>query len=439
MRFCHRYADHFRLKTRDVALQSKHYLQGLVQSPKKNMERMVEVVPNSDEQALQHFLSNSNWQERPVLDQVALEADQLIGGAEDSALLLDESGISKKGTRSVGVSRQWNGRLGKVDNCQVGVFAALSRGSFATLIDVRLYLPRKWTDNKARCDGAGIPIEAQRFKTKPELALEMIRHASALGVRYNWIGADGLYGNDPTFLRALDEQGEVFLIDVHKDQQIYLEDPEPRRVEAVQKRGRKSTRWQSESTPIRVDQWLKQRPESAWKREVLRDGTKGTVTVEILHQRVWLWDGKEAKGHHWHLLVRWEIPALNEIKYSLSNASEEVSSLKLAQMQGQRYWVERSFQDGKSHAGLDHYQARGWKAWHHHMALVMMAMLFMLEERVEQQEDYPLLTCSDIETLLAHFLPRRDIDADEVIRQMELRHKKRQASIDSCFNKQQLE
>ncbi len=111
---------------------------------------------------------------------------------------------------------------------------------------------------------------------------------------------------------------------------------------------------------------------------------------------VWLWDGKEAKGHHWHLLVRWEIPALNEIKYSLSNASEEVSSLKLAQMQGQRYWVERSFQDGKSHAGLDHYQARGWKAWQHHMALVMMAMLFMLEERVEQQEDYPLLTCSDI-------------------------------------------
>ncbi|WP_419636070.1 transposase, partial [Thiolapillus sp.] len=107
---------------------------------------------------------------------------------------------------------------------------------FATLIDVRLYLPRKWMDNKARCDGARIPIEAQRFKTKPELALEVIRHTSALGVRYNWIGADGLYGNDPTFLRALDEQGEVFLIDVHKDQQIYLEDPEPRRVEAVQKR-----------------------------------------------------------------------------------------------------------------------------------------------------------------------------------------------------------
>ena len=90
-------------------------------------------------------------------------------------------------------------------------------------------------------------------------------------------------------------------------------------------------------------------------------------------------------------------------------------------MQGQRYWVERSFQDGKSHAGLSHYQAREWKAWHHHMALVMMAMLFMLEERIKQQEDYPLLSCSDIETLLAHFLPRRDVGVDEVVRQMEVR------------------
>ena len=171
----------------------------------------------------------------------------------------------------------------------------------------------------------------------------------------------------------------------------------------------------------------------------LRESTKGSLNVEILHQRVWLWDGEEDEGHHWHLLVRREINAPNEIKYSLSNASEDTGPLKLAQMQGQRYWVERSFQDGKSHAGLSHYQARGWKAWHHHMALVMMAMLFMLEERIKQQEDYPLLSCSDIETLLARFLPRRDVGVDEVVRQMEVRHHKRQASIDSAFNKQQLE
>ena len=247
-----------------------------MQAQKKNMERMVEVVPDSDEQALQHFLSNSNWKERNVLDQVALEVDQLIGGTEDSALLIDESGISKKGTKSVAVSRQWNGRLGKVDNCQVGVFAALSRGPFATLIDTRLYLPSKWTDDKARCDAVEIPTEAQHFKTKPELALEMIQHARELGVRYSWVGADGLYGNDPSFLRALDEQGEVFLIDVHKDQRVYLENPEPRVLESSPRRGRKSCRRQSKITPIRVDQWVKQQLKSAWGKVTLRESTKDT-------------------------------------------------------------------------------------------------------------------------------------------------------------------
>lgn len=191
------------------------------------MERMAEVIPDSDDQALQHFLSNSNWDERGVLDQVALEADKLLGGAQDSALLIDESGITKKGKKSVGVERQWNGRLGKVDNCQVGVYAALSKGNLSTLIDTRLYLPSKWTTDKARCEAAGIPSKSRTLKTKPALALEMIRHNRALGVRFNWVGADGLYGQDPAFLRALEDDGEIFMADVHKDQRIYLEDPEP--------------------------------------------------------------------------------------------------------------------------------------------------------------------------------------------------------------------
>jgi len=108
-----------------------------MQARKKNMERMAEVVPGSDEQVLQHFLSNSSWDERGVMDQVALEADELLGGREDSALLIDETAFTKKGEKSVGVARQWNGRLGKVDNCQVGVFGALCSGSASTLIDTR--------------------------------------------------------------------------------------------------------------------------------------------------------------------------------------------------------------------------------------------------------------------------------------------------------------
>jgi SRSO17 transposase len=436
--FCDRFADHFRLRTRDVNQQCKQYLSGLMQARKKNMERMAEVVPESDEQVLQHFLSNSSWDERGVLDQVALETDALLGGTIESALLLDESGITKKGNKSVGVRRQWNGRLGKVDNCQVGVYAALSRGSQSTLIDTRLYLPSSWVKDKARCVAAGVPNQA-RARSKPELALEMVRYNRCLGVRFSWVGMDGLYGKDPALLRSLESDGETFMADVHKDQYMYLEDPRPVVPADSPGRGRKRTKPIAQSEKLRVDEWTKAQPPSAWRQLTLRDSTKGKLRVEVLHRRVWLWNGREAQARHWHLIVRREIKARDEIKYSLSNAPAATSLQRLAQMQGQRYWVERSFQDGKSQAGLDHYQARGWKAWHHHMALVMMAMLFMLKQRIEHQDDLPLLSCADIETLLAHFLPRRDVGVEEVIRQMDVRHQKRQASIDFAYAKQQLE
>lgn len=123
-------------------------------------------------------------------------------------------------------------------------------------------------------------------------------------------------------------------------------------------------------------------------------------------------------------------------KYSLSNAPEEIPVERLAYMQGQRYFVERSFQDAKGSAGMDQYQIRGWQAWHHHMALVMMSMLFMLETRLDQKEQHSLLSCPDIATLLAHFLPRKDVAPEEVLRQMEVRHRQRQASIQSAYARQ---
>ena len=140
---------------------------------------------------------------------------------------------------------------------------------------------------------------------------------------------------------------------------------------------------------------------------------------------------------HWHIVVRREIGSLSEeLKYSLSNAPQETSTERLAHMQGQRYWIERAFQDAKSHCGLDHYQVRGWQGWHHHAALVMMAMFFMLKEKLLNEEEVPLLSCYDIEILLTHFLPKRGTTKDEVIAQMERRHRKRQAAIDSQMRKQ---
>ena len=425
----------FVTKTRSVIEQSINYLSGLMQTIRKNMERMIEVVPDTEYQALQHFTSKSPWAHRPVMDQVALDSDRLMGGSPDTGLIIDESAIPKKGEKSVGVARQWCGRLGKVDNCQVGVFASLVRGSSATLIDGRLYLPKEWTDNRKRCKSAGVPDDVQ-FKTKSQLAIDIIHHARSIGLRYAWVGVDGGYGKEPQFLNTLDDEREQFVADVHKDQIIYLEHPAPRIPQRLTTKGRPPSRYKTDIPKITVATWAANQPEEAWQRIAIRDSTKGRLEVDLLTQRVWVRLDKKQTVRQWHLVVRREVGARETIKYSLSNAPAETPLERLAFMQGQRYFVERCFQDAKESVGMDHYQIRGWRAWHHHMAMVMMAMLFMLEIRLEQKEPYPLLSCPDIVTLLAHFLPRRDVNPEEVLRQMEVRHKQRQASIDSAYARQ---
>ena len=410
-----------------------------MQAQKKNMERMEEAVAQADDQRLQHMLSESQWDHRAVLDQVAHEAERWLGGTTDSCLLIDESGFAKKGKHSVGVQRQWCGRQGKVDNCQVGVFAALGKGHLSTLIDERLYLPKEWASDPTRCRRAGMAPVQRQYRSKSELALEMVRHQKALGLRYAWVGADGGYGKEPAFLRALEAMGEVFVVDVHKDQPIYLEDPRPSVAASVTNRGRPRRRREAQSARIRVDRWTQAQSAAAWQPITLRDSSKGKLRVEVLHRRVWLWDGKEAQAHPWHLLVRRETDSRETIHYTLSNAPAQTAVHRLAQMQAQRFWIERALQDGKSESGLADYQARKCNAWHHHMALVMMAMLFMLEERILQKDTHPLLSCSDIESLLRAFLPRRDIEHDDILEQMAKRHRRRQAAIDSQYRKQMLQ
>lgn len=157
---------------------------------------MAEVVPDIDDQSYQLFISESPWSHSEVLDQVAHDVDAAFGDPEDRFLVIDESAIAKKGNKSVGVARQWNGRLGKADNCQVGVFAGLGCGGDVTLTDERLYLPQEWIDAPNRCDRAGLPQGERIFRTKAQLALAMIRHARSQKIRYRWVGFDGGYGKE---------------------------------------------------------------------------------------------------------------------------------------------------------------------------------------------------------------------------------------------------
>jgi len=161
------------------------------------------VVENGCAQRFQHFISNSPWDHEPVVAQIARDADALLGGKPDSALIIDESSFPKQGKRSVGVARQWSGRLGKVDNCQVAVFGVLTDGKRHTAVDMRLYLPRKpWIDDPARCERAGIPENARAYKSKSEHALDIVRRARERGMRFEWVGVDGGYGKEPALDRT---------------------------------------------------------------------------------------------------------------------------------------------------------------------------------------------------------------------------------------------
>jgi SRSO17 transposase len=195
------------------------------------------------------------------MDQVALDCDHLLGGSPDTGLIIDETGIPKKGKKSVGTARQWCGRLGKVDNCQVGVFA----GPSAALVDGRLFLPKEWTDNRKRCRDAGVPDEVV-FKTKSQLALEIVHHARSQGIRFAWIGVDGGYGKEPDFLSTLDDEGEQFVADVQKDQSIYLEDPAPYVPARRTSKGRTPSRYITDVPKITVEAWAAGQPEEAWQR-----------------------------------------------------------------------------------------------------------------------------------------------------------------------------
>ena len=399
------------------------------------MLRMSE-VNEVDHQAMQHMLTEGVADWAGFGEQIALETDALLGGS-DAVLILDESGFTKKGEASAGVARQWNGRLGKVDNCQVGVFATLCRGEMAGLIDTRLYLPEHWADDPKRCEKAAIPREAQCYQSKSTLALAMLEVALQRGIRFGYVGIDGGYGKEPAFLRDIDRLGCRFVADVHCDQTIYLQDPEPE-VPSWKGIGKQPKHLKAQCAALRVDQWASEQLAEAWQRLTLRDGEKGELTAEYLHTSVWIWDGSEEKAHCWHLLVRREVGASEISHYCLSNAPLKTSLKELARVQAQRFFIEHSFREAKSECGMADYQVRRWDAWHHHMALVMLGTLFLLKQKIQGRKQWPMLSFNDLVTALAHLLPRRQLTAEDLAAIIDKRHRLRRSAKESHVRRAQL-
>lgn len=432
MDFCQDFSSYFQAARHNVSAKARCYLSGLLmKGQRKNMERMEEYVEGYEYQSLQQFVSDSPWDHEALIKGIGKDIDDLVGGA-DSMLLIDESGFAKKGKKSVGVARQWNGRMGKVDNAQVGVFAALSDGqSSCSLVDTRLYLPEEWTEDAKRCDQAKIPEDKREFKTKPQLAWEMIESAQSNCLRFSWVGLDGLYGNAPELLRNIADAGLLFTADVHCNQHIYGKDPAPYLPERNSKFGRPPSRLQGHSQSERIDSFFNGADAPEFKKVFVRQSTKGRIEVKASAVRIWLWDGEEEKARQW-----WAVCVIDsdtaERKFFLSNAPASASLTELVRKHACRYWIERTFQDAKTSVGMSDYQARGWIAWHHHMSLVMLALLFLLKERRLHENTLELLSCQDVVALLDVYLPRVDRTKQAVIDSMNKRHAKRRASIESA-------
>jgi SRSO17 transposase len=432
--FCDVYTPFFDVFSNNVVPQARCYVAGLLmKAPRKNMERMEEYVQNCEYESIQQFLTDSPWDDQALQRRIARDVCKEIGG-KGAVLCIDESGITKKGDKSVGVARQWNGRLGKTDNCQVGVFASLVKGRNGSIIGKRLYLPREWTDDKARCEHAGIPKDKRSFKTKPQLALELIDEALAAGVEFKYVCMDALYGNNPQLLRELEGRGLIFVADIHMDQSIYTEDPEPYLPRRRTKIGPKYKRLKCRGIVKEVKEFIDGIEEQQWKTLSVRESTKGTLTQKAYRQAIWLWDGEERKARQWWLTI--VKCSDGETKAFICNAGSTVTLQKLVETHAQRYWIERTFQDAKTSIGMADYQARKWNSWQHHMTLVSLAMLFVLRERLHHNSVDEMLSYQDIVELLDYYLPRADRSKEEMLENITRRHLKRLRSIESAYKKQ---
>jgi SRSO17 transposase len=389
------------------------YLRGLLTAdvPRKNVEalalRVLGAGPAADRQvrALQQFVGEGGWDDAALLAAHQRLVEETLGEA-DGVLLIDGHETPKQGTHSVGVARQWCGHLGKQDNCQAGVYLGYASRQGYTLLDRRLYLPASWftEEYQERWRACGIP-RGTVFQTKQELAGALVEEAVAAGrVRAGWVVSDEGFGNSPALLDRWAATGLRYLAEVPRDTQVgFLLEPDgqtprprPQRWVPPQRPSRKGPPPTKERlhpaspAPQRVDEWAAQVPAARWQRYRLLEGSKGPLVADFVAVRVALMrDG--LPGPEGWLLVRRTVGEGDEApadKYYLSNASAETPRSELVRVSGLRWPIEACFAECRQELGLDDYEVRSWRGWHHHRTLVLLAHHFLvrLQRRLDPRE-----------------------------------------------------
>lgn len=366
---------------------SAFYLCGqLANLERKTIEPMVLTLKGADEDAmrgLQQFLGQSPWAVRAKWERL----QQLVGswlGEPDAVLIVDGSGFPKQGTHSVGVAPQYCGALGKIANCQEGVFAVYASSQGYAFVDGRLYVPDRWFghDYAVRRKTCGLPPDLG-FQTEPEIAQAMLADLLAAGhLPFRWVTADEHFGENPAFLDGIAATGKWYQVEVPVTTRVWLRTP-PVQLPGPGLLGRPRLHPRvvpSAPRPIELKALAAQLPRSAWQRYTIKEGSRGPLESDFAFVRVTAVRNSLPGARQWATFRR-SLTDPTEIKYYLSNAPTQCLPAELVRVTGLRWPIETAIEEGKGEVGLDHYETRSWQGWHHHVLQSSMAHLFLMRLR----------------------------------------------------------
>lgn len=347
------------------------YVAGLLSNLKRKNTEEIAYLHEQDRQPLQKFIGQTPWNHQPLIDELAAQVGCTLG-EDDAVIVFDPSGFPKQGRCSVGVARQWCGRSGKTDNCQVGVYMGYASRKEHALVDFQLYLPKEWTKDRARCQRCGVP-KGTKFRTRHEMALEML-HAHRNVLPHAWIAGDDEMGRSAEFREKLRKMNERYLLAVPSNTLI-------RDLNAAV--GPSKGKGRSKKPPFqRAENWARGLPANAWTMVDVRDGEKGPLAIQAVKARVQT-KMKTHVGPEETLLVFRERQRDGSMKidYGMSNAPAETPLTEFTRVLKAEYRIEECLKRGKSEAGMADYEVRTWSGWHHHQTLSLLASWFLTLEK----------------------------------------------------------
>ena len=401
----------------------------LMPGERKSVEPMAALVAparvSAEHQSLLHFVGQAPWSDEAVLRRVrdlvlpALEREGPI-----TAWIVDDTGFAKKGTHSVGVARQYCGRLGKQDNCQIAVTLSVANQMASLPVAYRLYLPEAWAADPGRRAKAGVPDEVT-FKTKPEIALDQIQATHAAGMRPGTVLADAGYGADGAFRAGVTGLGLSYAVGVQSTLSVWPPGREPLPPRPWSGRGRPPSRIgrDHDHRPVSAKALATSLAEDAWTIVTWREGTNVRLRSRFAALRVRPasrdYDHPMPRPYEW-LLIEWPQGEPEPTKYWLSTLPEEASLAVLVDTAKLRWRIERDYEDLKGELGLAHYEGRGWRGFHHHATLCIAAYGFLVCERTAIPPSAPRRrTASPVSNGLQSRkaagparTPRRELDCD---------------------------